>query len=95
MFTSKYTIDNLMIASLDVKKSKKQRLLNIGSYSENGLSKKKHGASQAQGISFEVNDLGDGIYDVFIEGPSGEYCLLAQEEGQFPFNTVFDFSLGE
>lgn len=95
MFTSKYTIDNLMISSLDVKKKEKHRLLNIGSYSELGLSKKKHGASQTQDVSVEIKDLGNGIYDVFVEGPSGEYCLIAQEEGKFPFNTVFDFSLGE
>jgi len=95
MFTSKYTIDNLMISPLDVKKKDKQRLLNIGSYSELGLSKKKHGASQAQNVSIEINDLGNGIYDLFIEGPAGEYCLVAQEEDKFPFNTVFDFSLGE
>lgn len=95
MFTSKYTIDNLMISPLDVNKKEKKRLLNIGSYSELGLSKKKYGASQAQNVSIEIKDLGNGIYDLFVEGLAGEYCLLAQEEGKFPFNTIIDFSLGE
>ena len=95
MFTSKYTIDDLMISSLDVNKKKNERLLNIGSFNELGLTKKKHGASAAKDISVEIKDLGNGIYDVFIEGPAGEYCLLAQEEKKFPFETIFDFSLGE
>lgn len=95
MFTSTYTIDDLMISSLEVKKNENNRLLSIGSYSELGLSKEKHGASQSQDVSIDVKDLGNGIYDVYIEGPTGEYCLLAQKNGKSPFNTIFDFSLGK
>ena len=95
MFTYRYSIEDIMIGALEVRKGKKDRVLYIGYASEIGLAKNNQGATQAEGVTMQVKDLGGGRYDILVEGPAGEYCLIAQKKGEFPFERLYDFSLGK
>ena len=88
MFTPSNSIKNFEIAKFDVKKDK--RMLTGVSISILGS---KTGASADKNAQVEFKEIRSGVYDVFVTGEPGEYCLIYTAYGTGGASGVFDFTI--
>lgn len=90
MFAPSYSAKDFSVGKFDIKKGK--RYLTTAVVSITGS---KVGASKADGIDIQHKLIRDGVYEVTVSGPAGEYCLMPTINGTAGYSGVFDFTITE
>lgn len=89
MFTPNYTIKDFEISRFQVKKGRR-RLTNM-SVSIIGSSM---GADNDDEVCIHTTKVKDGVYDLEVSGPAGEYCVIFSNGGAGSgFTGVYDFTI--
>ena len=87
-------IDDLICQVADFARyAAKKRQLSQASYSLwTGYSSEVGGDED---VSTRINEISQGVYDIFVVAPPGEYCFIFTFNGTGVYNSVFDFSIIE
>ena len=88
MFTPNFSIKDFAVGKLEAKKGSRQ--LSVGL---TNLAGGYVGAKKAENVNVKTTQLREGVYEIEVSGPPGEYCIMQVTNGVGGYNGIFDFTI--
>ncbi len=88
MFTPSYTVKDFGVGRFEIKKG--NRYLTTAKIS---VFNSTLGASKVEDIKIDTRQIRNGVYEITVSGPVGEYCIMPIINGAGGYSGVFDFAI--
>ncbi len=88
MFTPSYSVKDFGVGKFEIKKG--NRYLTTAKVSAFSST---IGAAKVEDIDIDTKQLRNGVYEITITGPVGEYCIMPILNGIGGYTGVFDFAI--